>query len=176
MNGSESPQRQPSAFRCISQWFLLSGRSQKPTWAAVRFEPCFVFRLCRSASWLSDLFLWPSSTAFQLFCFHWLTESMEQIPSRDADSFSPSQEIPRVLYSWNFHYCFNKSLLFVPVVTQINPIHAAPFYLSSTLIISSHLLLGLSSYFPTKTPVCVCVCVFALFPTRATCPTHLFLV
>jgi len=128
------PQRQTSIFRCISQWFFLSGRSWQPTWTAVRFESCFVFRLCRSLLWLPDLFLW-SSTAGRLFIL--MTESMEQIPSRDANCFSPGQEIPRIFCNSTFHYRLTKSLPFVPVVTQINPIYAVPFYINSTLIISS---------------------------------------
>ena len=104
---------------------------------------------------------------------------MEQRPSRKAISSTSSQEIPRILWNANVHYRVHNSPQFVPVLIQINPIHA--LYSNSwrsILILSSHLRLslpcGLSpSGFTTKT---LYVCLSPLPQIRATFPAHLILV
>ena len=105
-----------------------------------------------------------------------LTYSMEQSPSWEANRFSSSQVIPRILCNPKVHYVIYKGLPPVPVLSQINPVHAPyPISWTSILILSSHLRLvfptGLfHSGFHTKnlhTPL--------LFPVRAICPTYLIL-
>jgi len=101
---------------------------------------------------------------------------MEQSPSRESNRLSVSQEIPRILWSPKVHYRIHKCSPSIPILSQINPVHA-PHSTSwrYILILSSHLLLGLPSGlflsgFPTKilhTPL--------LSPVLATCPAHLFL-
>lgn len=51
---------------------------------------------------------------------------MEQIPSSKANSSSASTEIPYILWYLKVHYRVQKSLSFVPVLSQTNPLHSTP--------------------------------------------------
>jgi hypothetical protein len=72
---------------------------------------------------------------------------MEQRLSWEANSFSASQEIRRILWKPKVHYRIHKSPPPVPIPSQLNPVHALPHPTSwrSILILSSHLRLGLPS-------------------------------
>jgi len=83
------------------------------------------------------------------------------------------QFLPHILWNLKVHYCIQKSLPPVTIPSQLNPVHTPhPTSSRSTLILSSHLCLGLPSgllpsSYPTKTlytPV--------LAPMHATCPAH----
>ena len=110
----------------------------------------------------------------------WLTYSMEQSSSWEANWLSASQEIPRILWNPMVHYHNCKCLPPVPILSQINPVHVPPyhsfkihfnlilpFYIwmlskmhafhappptswRSILILSSHLHLGLPSESDTQ--------------------------
>jgi len=82
---------------------------------------------------------------------------MQQSPSQEANSFSASQEIHRVLWLIKVHHRVHKSSPIVPIVSHINPVQAL-YHIArkSILILPSNLRVGLPSGlfpygFPTKT-------------------------
>jgi hypothetical protein len=83
--------------------------------------------------------------------------SMEQRPSLEANRFSASQEISRISWNPKLHYHVHKCPPTVPILSQINPIHAQiSHFLKIHLNITIPLKPGSSkyffpTYFPTKT-------------------------
>ena len=77
-------------------------------------------------------------------CSYSLTHSMKQSPSWQTKRFAASQEIPRILWNLKVHYPSHNSPPPVPILSQLNPVHT-PTPWRSSLILSSHLSLGLSS-------------------------------
>ena len=51
------------------------------------------------------------------------TYSMEQSPTWEANCFSASQEIPRILCNPKVYYCSNKCPPPVPLLSQLDPVH-----------------------------------------------------
>ena len=49
---------------------------------------------------------------------------MEQSPSWEADRFSASQKIPRILRNPKFHYLTHKRPPPVTILSQLDPVHA----------------------------------------------------
>ena len=105
-----------------------------------------------------------------------LTNSMEQSHSWEANRFSASQEILRILWNPKVHYRIHKCPPPVPNLSQLDTVHTPTSnFLKIYLILSSHLRLGLPSGlfplgFPTKT-----LYTPLLSLIRITCPAHLIL-
>jgi hypothetical protein len=60
------------------------------------------------------------------------SNSMEQSPSGEANSCSPSQEIPHLSWNPKVHSHVHKSLPLVPVLNQIHPVHTFLPYFPKT--------------------------------------------
>jgi hypothetical protein len=59
---------------------------------------------------------------------------MELSPSREPANCAATQELPSILWNPNVHYCVHKSPPLVLIMSQINPIHTIPSYLSKILL------------------------------------------
>jgi hypothetical protein len=104
------------------------------------------------------------------------TYSMDKSLSWEANMFSASQEIPRMLWNPKVHHCSHKCPPPVPILSQLDPVHTptSNSWICS-LILSSYLRLGLpSGLFPSGFSTKILYT--SLFsPIRATFPAHLIL-
>jgi len=82
---------------------------------------------------------------------------MEQSPPLEDNRFSASQEIPYLLWHPKFHYRIHKYPPLVPILRQIDPLHALTFqFLGIHLNIIFPSTPGSPSGFPTNLK-CLCL-------------------
>jgi hypothetical protein len=90
-----------------------------------------------------------------------LTNSMELSPSREAASCADTQELSNILWNPKVYYRVHTDPLLVPILSQINPVHTTPSYLSK---IHSNIILpptsrssywSLSFWLSHQNPICI---------------------
>ena len=140
-------------------------------WPKLQWKYCFIN--CTSDVLWESNFNWLTNVQTNI-----LTKYMEHSLSWEGNRSPDSQEVPRNLWNPTVHYPVYKSRLPVLNLSQINQVHVRhPTSSVSILVLSSHLLLGLSRFlFPTGLHTKTLYAPFLSF-IRATCPAHfIFLV
>ena len=100
---------------------------------------------------------------------------MVQSPSWEANWFAASQEIPRILWNPKVHHRTHKRPLSLSWASPIQSTYPHPTSWRCSLILSTHLRLGLpSGLFPSGFPINTLYAPLSS-PIRATCPAHLIL-
>jgi len=104
-----------------------------------------------------------------------LTYCMEQSTSWEANKFSASQKIPRILWNPKDIYHIHTCPPPVPILRQLYPVHTPTSRFLKIRLNIIHLRLGLPSGLFTSDPHTKTLYMPLLSPIRATCPAHLIL-
>jgi len=165
---------------CYLVWSLQQWQSYGSSYQQHRLDVLTEVSISISISWTWCLkvppIYWHQTTRHHIpgdHSFDILTYSIEQSPSLEANLFSGSQEIPRILWNSKVHYRIHKSPPPVSFLSQIDADHVpTSHFLTIQLNIILPSLPGSSKWslslgFPHQNPVYT-----APLPICATCPAH----
>jgi hypothetical protein len=111
-------QKTGNSFHNKSSTVLFQTRELKSTcWDFTRLQAYFGFKLLKRHKRKLNVMLHNTGHTYLL------TYSMEQSPPWEANLFSASQEILRILWNPKVHYHSHKSLPPLPTQSQLDPVH-----------------------------------------------------